>query len=284
MKDLISKTAIAFLFVIASATMVLPKEWRAIVPLRSTREDVERILGTPQRRAEWRSYYSLPTEIVVVHFQVGTCDGDRFGLKWNVPPGTVVSIGVIPKGLHSKEEYLSPNNFAGHDNGAGFERYTNAAEGLSVETHKKLVTLVEYYPEASKELLQCPQLEKCCVDFSTAFDEYSSISFEDEKARLDNFLIHLNEVSGRGVITVVGPSKRARDQLMKRAARAKAFLVRERRLEQERLLLVDAGYRAESATNLSMYSIGGLVSWIYIFSQDDPLNVAPNKRLERTRR
>ena len=71
---------------------------------------------------------------------------------------------------------------------------------------------------------------------------------------------------------------------MKLAARAKAYLVRERALEPERLLVVDGGYGPDVLTRLSLYSIGGLASQIYLYPEKDPENTPPNKRLERPRR
>lgn len=40
--------------------------------------------------------------------------------------------------------------------------------------------------------------------------------------------------------------------------------------EGERLLIVEGGFRETVATRLSMYSIGGVVSRIYLFPEKDP--------------
>ena len=265
--------------------VVIAKDWRGIVPLKSTRIDVERLLGVPNKASKWSSYYNLSSEIVVLQFQSTACDNEvgKFGLGWNVPPGIVVGIGVIPKGIHRREEYLLSNEFKVDEN-AGFIYYTDEAAGLSIETYQSLVTLVDYYPGTRDEPLRCPRIQKCCIDFFPRFDEYQVLSFEDEKARLDNFLIQMNERSARGTIEVVGPSKKIRDQRMKLAGRAKAYLVKERGLEPERLLLVDGGYGERSITRLSLYSIGGPASRIYVFPEKDPGNTAPNNGLQRTRR
>lgn len=218
------------------------------------------------------AHYKLPKEIVVFHFQVSECDspGGRFGLGWNVPLGTVVSIAVIPRGIHRKEEYLRATDAKLDHSGGGIFYYSDYSAGFTVETYKNLVTLVEYYPEANQDNLRCPQVEKCCIDFFPKFDEYGDIQFADEKARLDNFVINMNEVFGRGVIEIVGPSKRVRQERLKRAARAKSYLVNQRGLESERLLIVDGGFRNASATILRLHSIGGVVSRIHVFPEKDP--------------
>jgi len=81
------------------ANSVVAKDWRGIVPLKSTLGDVERLLGpTPAA-----GYYNLTSEIVVFDVQAKPCN--RFGFGWDVPFGTVTGIAVIPKGIHRKDEY-----------------------------------------------------------------------------------------------------------------------------------------------------------------------------------
>jgi len=283
MKKILWKIAISISLLMALKGVAFTKEWRSIVPLKSNRNDAERILGDPIKSTEWFSYYKLSREIVVVHFQVTTCDSDKFGLGWNVAPGTVVRIGVIPRGKHQKEEYLLASNSEIRDTSSGLAYYTDDAEGLTVETYKNFVTLMDYHPAPGQEVLRCPRIEKCCFDIFPQFDAYQALSFEDEKARLDNFLIQMNQMFARGVIEIVGPSRNAREQQLKRATRAKAYLVEKREAEPERLLVVDGGYRESSETRLYLYAIGGLASRIYLSPEKDPANTSTNKRMERTR-
>jgi hypothetical protein len=65
--------------------------------------------------------------------------------------------------------------------------------------------------------------------------------------------------------------------LMRRASRAKRYLVEKRGLEAQRLLIVDGGYRDSSYTQLHLYSISGIASRIYIFPEKDPARSVPNK-------
>ena len=275
-------TIVISLVIAVSGHVVLAKEWRGIVPLKSTRVQVEQLLGIPKTSSPWSSYYNLPSEVVVVQFQSGPCD--QFGLGWNVPVGVVVGMGVIPKGSHRKEEYLLTREFKTDDSNGGFIYYSDEAAGISIETYKNLVTLVDYHPGARDEQQRCPRIQECCYDFFPIFDEYQKLPFEDEKARLDNFLIQMNQRSARGLIQVFGPSIKDRDQGLKLATRAKAYLVRQRRLEPERLLLVDGGYRSESVTRLSIYSVGGLPSRIYLFPEKDPVTTRPTNRMRKVLR
>src|SRR3712207_3984167 len=65
-------------------------EWRGIAPLRSTRADVERVLGRPE--TESGSVYATERERVSVTYSRRPCD---YG--WRLPPDTVISFFVHPK-------------------------------------------------------------------------------------------------------------------------------------------------------------------------------------------
>ena len=263
MRVSLHRITLGCLVVLVWANSVVAKEWRGIVPLKSTLADVERLLG-PIAGA---GYYNLPNEIVAVDIQTKPCGAYGFG--WNVPPGTVVGIAVIPKGVHRKDEYpLGTNSIVDHYSPLVY--YWDKEAGLTVETYKGLVTLVQYSAKPSEEeRLRCPRDEKVITDIFPQFDEYESPTFEDEKARLDNFLIQMNNRSARGTIEVRGASPKIRAQRMKRAARAKDYLVKKRGLEPERLLIVDGGYSERSFTRLSIYPLFGYLR-INIFPEKDP--------------
>lgn len=249
------------------ATSVNAKDWRGIVPLKSTRADVEQQFGKPTRTDRSSSYYNLSQEIVVFHFQTEPCD--IFGLGWNVLQDTVTDIGIIPKGIHRRSEYQLALSSRVEDNGAGLVYYSDNDAGLMVETNNELVTLVSYYPRPDEAQLRCPRTQTCCVDPRSLFDEYGEIAFADEKARLDNFLLQMNRFLYRGVLEVRGPSPKHRAQQLKRAVRGKDYLVKQRRLEPERLLIVNGGFSQFPLARLSLYPIGGMHA-IYLFPEKDP--------------
>lgn len=277
----LTATALSILIALFSAQSVFAKEWRGIMPLRSARADVERLLGPPSQSSPYGSYYTLPDELAVIHFQNSSCK-DNCGFGWNVPIGTVISIGVIPKGNNRKEKFDLARDFKVQSYGGGFLYYTNEHDGLSLEKYNQTLTLITYSATASEAPLRCPPVKDCIADFFPKFDEYGHISFEDEKARLDNYLIQMKERLGRGAIVVVGENRAVRNRLLRRAERAKKHLVQKRGLEAERLLIIDGGYRPSSYTELHLYMIGGDVSRIYLFPEKDPVPGAPNKRLQRT--
>ena len=80
------------------------------------------------------------------------------------------------------------------------------------------------------------------------FDEYGNIRFNDEKARLDNFAIQLqNEPSARGAIVGYG-SCDAEGQT--RANRAKDYLVNTRGIDAGRIDVIDGGCRPDLLVQL----------------------------------
>ena len=74
------------------------KEWRGIVPLQSTRADVERILGPPwhQSSSARSMYLTDHAEVEITFADHSNADAERCSRK--VPLGTVLSIFVVPQG------------------------------------------------------------------------------------------------------------------------------------------------------------------------------------------
>ncbi len=86
------------------------------------------------------------------------------------------------------------------------------------------------------------------VAISHKFDEYGNIRFNDEKARLDNFAIQLqNEPTSQGYIIGYG-SCDAEGQ--NRANRAKDYLVNTRGIDSGRIVVVDGGCMPELKVEL----------------------------------
>jgi hypothetical protein len=80
------------------------------------------------------------------------------------------------------------------------------------------------------------------------FDEYGNIRFNDEKARLDNYAIQLqNEPGSTGTIIVFGSCVGEGQQ---RGDRAKDYLVNTRGIEAGRITVVDGGCRADLTVQL----------------------------------
>lgn len=64
--------------------------WKGIVPLQSTRADVDRLLGKGAGKCQ--CIYRKPTEIVAVDYAKAPCKGAVNG--WNVPSDTVLKVRI----------------------------------------------------------------------------------------------------------------------------------------------------------------------------------------------
>jgi PKD domain len=80
------------------------------------------------------------------------------------------------------------------------------------------------------------------------FDEYGNIKFNDEKARLDNYAIQLqNQPGSTGVIIAYGSCE---GEAQARADRAKDYLVNTRGIEAGRITTIDGGCRSDLTVQL----------------------------------
>jgi hypothetical protein len=78
------------------------------------------------------------------------------------------------------------------------------------------------------------------------FDSYGSISWEDEKAHLDNFAIALqHDPESIGYIIVYAGRRPCPGEARDRALRAKKYLVETRSIQVGRIKWIDGGYREE---------------------------------------
>ena len=82
----------------------------------------------------------------------------------------------------------------------------------------------------------------------TKYDEYGNIRFNDEKARLDNYAIQLqNAPDSTGTILAYGTCA---GEAQARADRAKDYLVNTRGIDAGRLTTVDGGCKADLSVEL----------------------------------
>lgn len=244
--------------VMVSVSFLQEQGWRGIVPLHSQREDVERLAGPPMMPGGIT--YDLKTHRVNVVYSGGTCR--EAGSQWNVPRGTVIGITVYPQTrLMLADLKIDLNRFEKFVNPYVGDRisYSNKEEGIGVvATSNGEVISIEYFPLAKDSHLRCPAVAQ--GGGARKFDEYSNLPFSDEKARLDNFAIYLqqNEPEFKGYIIVyTGPRARS-GQAQARAKRAKDYLVKVRGIEATRIVTINGGCRDRSEVEL--YALPSSVS------------------------
>jgi hypothetical protein len=82
-------------------------------------------------------------------------------------------------------------------------------------------------------------------------DEYGNIRFNDEKARLDNFAIELqNDPTAQGHLVCYGGRTGRTGEAQRRCDRARNYLVNTRGISADRIVTVDGGFREELTVEL----------------------------------
>ncbi|HYO63048.1 MAG TPA: hypothetical protein VER08_05260 [Pyrinomonadaceae bacterium] len=98
----------------------------------------------------------------------------------------------------------------------------------------------------------CPSEASCTTNACTLplqgrrFDAYNNVSFEDERARLNNFAVELqHEPAAMGYLICYGGRRGRRGEAQARCDRAKDYVVRERGIDPARMVTIDGGFREE---------------------------------------
>lgn len=140
---------------LALAGVVDAQEWRQIVPLKSTRADVERLLGPGERSNG--VVYELKDGNLSIEYSTGPCSTIKRG-GWNVPEGVVISFRFSPK-VKQRISDLKPDRKRFKkvkDQHVGvIYYYINDKEGIMYEVQQGEVGYVEYYPPQAYDYLQC---------------------------------------------------------------------------------------------------------------------------------
>jgi hypothetical protein len=137
--------------------------------------------------------------------------------------------------------------------GQGTSSITVDTAGLGGQTVTATVELGGLDPSCSRTA-SCTTSIRAPNPPAVKFDEYGNIKFNDEKARLDNYAIQLqNQPGSQGYILAYGSCA---GEAQARADRAKDYLVNTRGIDAGRLVTVDGGCRAELAVELWVVPTG----------------------------
>ena len=228
------------------------KGWKGLVPLRSTRRDVEAVVGPPAPGGD--SLYLTNEATIFVLYSDGPCEkGWPYG--WNVEKDTVVSIVVSPKEPRmlsdlnlDKDKYLQSRD--SHINTRMV--YANRSEGITlvVDEITGKVKSISYHPTDSQQKLQCPDAASRLpvghsqTDPSARFDVYSDLSPDLERERLDAVAAALRGRREADVYLIAYAGKIAhKGEAGARAACARDYLIRKHHIQADRIHAIDGGYR-----------------------------------------
>jgi hypothetical protein len=265
------------------------KDWRGIKPLHSTRADVKRLLGESPDPCRCR--YDLEKEVVSFTYSWAEdpCATDiPFFPK--VPKNTVLEITVRPKARIFFEDLHFDKSKFKKVGEAGFEYinyFTNPEEGVLVEVEPcdDQVRWIYYQPPADDDTPKCPE-GRGIFDPPTPrkFDEYGFIGLKEERMRLDNFAVQLQqEPEAEGYIVVHAGTPSRVSEAQRRAARAKQYLVTRRGIRAERIVPVGYGSRNERVVELIVRPPSIPAPFGDVKKLNCPLRTPPNKSINRTR-
>lgn len=156
LKRFLSCASVMLLIVVTSQA----KEWRGIVPLHSTRADVERLIGKPNANYGRHDFENEQAEIL---YSRAPCTEGLEGM-WNVPRDTVIQISVSPKNLRlsdlpvdlSQHERVKDPHVQVHT------IYMNKEEGITYHVFEGggkddgKILKIYYEPAAKDRHLRCP--------------------------------------------------------------------------------------------------------------------------------
>jgi len=166
--------------------------------------------------------------------------------------------------------------------GQGTSTITVDTNGLGGQSVTATVSVGGADPSCTGTSASCTTSVKPPPTPARKFDEYGNIRFNDEKARLDNYAIQLqNEPGSTGTILVYGSCA---GEAQQRGDRAKDYLVNTRGIEAGRITVVDGGCRADLTVQLWVVPQGATAPAVDTSGAIEPCPECRKGRAPRRRR
>lgn len=142
-------------------TIAQPNAWRGLVPLHSTRVEVERVLGKPKWSHGSTFIYESECERVDVLYSKGACELSGV-TRWNVPADVVIKLEVAPRNKmlvkdlkfelkrYLRDQESHPENWV---------LYRSAEDGIRVRAilgeKEETVMVITYEARSNDKVLRC---------------------------------------------------------------------------------------------------------------------------------
>lgn len=224
--------------------------WRGIVPLHSTRADVERLFGSST--TDCKCVYKVPDGVIHVEYAVDRCKGVLPG--WNVPADTILRFTVRPTVQQNFSDLqLDIERYTVRRDDTFTTYYANREEGIEYAVLPNgIVNSVSYVPSTRDDGLGCSGFApQAGLTNYVPFDGYGDLDFNTERGRLDTFAIALDQRANlTGYIVVYAGKVACPEEAKSRGNRARAYLISKRGLRPTRVVAVDGGYRKNFSVEL----------------------------------
>ena len=129
--------------------------WRGLTPLRSTCDDVKKVLSIETCSMPITNY-DRPEMQVMISFATGDCNKAPQG--WRVSKGTVTAIILSPQIPMTPEMFgLDLSKYKKREDGeiVGLDHYTSVEEGVAVDMYSGVVQRLSLYPRKADDGMRC---------------------------------------------------------------------------------------------------------------------------------
>ena len=277
--------AIGFFVILLCAASAEARGWRGIVPLHSTRSQVEQLLGPPTEKSNpYSVVYKTPNETVLIYYANGRpCGiGENYS-PWRVARDTVTSIFISPlPGSPLSKLSIDESKYKKFTVGHLSEtRYINESEGEALTMgFDDEVRSISYFAANDDSNLECPgrpQPNKTnCEYIPDPFNSLGGMAFEQQKLYLDTFYLALVKRKAMAYIIAYGGKRARPNEAKQRADRAKQYLIAVRHYPADHIKVIDGGYREKP--DLDLYVVSEGVCPPTPFPTIDPRDVEITKR------
>ena len=243
---------LTFLCLIIAATLLAlgasgqtAMEVDGIVPLRSTRLDVEKRFG--RSTDSCNCIFRTAKENIAFDYAVAPCEGRLYG--WTVPKDTVLAFTITPKvPIPASEISLDPNRFVktqSQDENVTVY-YTSVRDGIKYAVQENQLIYIQHLPSTKDYRVRCagfPQYDGGIAEYSP-YDSFTKKNAVETTARLDNFAVQLSQASSFTGYVIAYAGKVARKHEGRRMADwATRYLVEKRNIPSKRVVAIDGGFR-----------------------------------------
>lgn len=243
------------------------KGWRGIVPLVSTRSDVERLLGPCSKGNRASCLYETDKEIVNVNYSDGPCEkGWPFG--YNIPTDTVEWIRVSPLTyLHVEELDFKLDTYEKRVNSDASLMYVNNQQGIAVWVFDGKVGSLIYGSTNKQAHLRCPsavalELPKGteATDAHSMLYSYGEVEGSEEIEYLSGFAKLLRkEPNTQGYIVTYAGQRSFANEAARRLKCQRNYLIKRQGIDGQRITTIDGGYHPTRRVELYVLLKGGAV-------------------------
>lgn len=174
-------------------------------------------------------------------------DGDTLLYTWSTTGGRITGDGAnVTWDLSG----VQPGTYTASvevDDGCGCIAFSST----TVTVERCLCEAIPYVPTPEPTPVPTVEPTPLPAPSPTQFDTYGRIARNDEKARLDNYAVALqNDPGAQGYIITYGGRTGPAGEAQTRADFAKNYLVNSRGIDAGRIITVDGGFREEATTEL----------------------------------